>query len=93
MPTYDYVCGKCGHRFELFQPIVDKPIKKCPSCGANSAKRLIGAGAGLIFRGSGFYCTDYRKGGSGASTPAAPPAADKPDSKSSGSSADGKKKD
>ena len=93
MPTYDYVCGKCGHRFELFQPITNKPIKKCPSCGANSAKRLIGAGAGLIFRGSGFYCTDYRKGSSGASTPSTPPATDKSDSKSSGSGADGKKKD
>ncbi len=91
MPTYDYVCGKCGHRFELFQRITEKPVKKCPRCGASAAKRLIGAGAGLIFRGSGFYCTDYKKGGSSSSTPSKP--AEKSDSKPSGPDSHGKKKD
>jgi len=68
MPTYDYRCRKCGHTCEVFQSITDAPLKQCPSCGKNGLKRLIGAGAALIFRGSGFYCTDYRK--TGASTPA-----------------------
>lgn len=60
MPTYDYECGACGHSFEEFQSIKAKPIRKCPSCGKNSVKRLIGTGAGIIFKGSGFYLTDYR---------------------------------
>ncbi|MDA0832679.1 MAG: zinc ribbon domain-containing protein [Planctomycetota bacterium] len=60
MPTYDYKCAKCDHTWELFQSITANPIKKCPSCGANRAKRLIGTGAGIIFKGSGFYQTDYR---------------------------------
>ena len=60
MPTYDYECSACGHEFELFQSITAKPQKKCPSCGRSTAKRLIGTGAGLIFKGSGFYITDYR---------------------------------
>ena len=60
MPTYEYECGGCGRRFELFQRITEKPKRKCPACGALKARRLIGAGAGIIFKGSGFYCTDYR---------------------------------
>jgi putative FmdB family regulatory protein len=60
MPTYDYRCNKCDHEWELFQSITAKPIRKCPECGKLSAKRVIGAGAGIIFRGSGFYQTDYR---------------------------------
>lgn len=60
MPTYDYQCDACGHTFELFQSIKAAPVKKCPSCGANKARRLIGTGAGVIFKGSGFYATDYR---------------------------------
>ena len=60
MPTYDYECDACGHKFELFQAITAKPIKKCPTCGRAKARRLIGTGAGIIFKGSGFYCTDYR---------------------------------
>ncbi len=60
MPTYDYECGNCKHAFELYQSITAKPIRKCPSCGKNTAKRLIGIGGGVIFRGSGFYQTDYR---------------------------------
>lgn len=60
MPTYDYQCQACGHRFEAFESITATPQKKCPVCGKNKLKRLIGAGAGLIFKGSGFYQTDYR---------------------------------
>ena len=60
MPTYEYECSSCGHKFEKFQSITAAPIKKCPVCGKNTAKRLIGMGAGLIFKGSGFYITDYR---------------------------------
>jgi putative FmdB family regulatory protein len=67
MPTYEYVCAKCGHQFEIFQPITDDPLRTCPKdhCrldkwGKGKVRRLIGAGAGLIFKGSGFYTTDYR---------------------------------
>lgn len=60
MPTYEYECGACGHRFELFQSITAKPIKKCPACQRAKAKRLISAGASIIFKGGGFYQTDYR---------------------------------
>lgn len=63
MPTYDYRCGKCSHEWELFQSIKASPVKKCPACGKAGAKRVIGAGAGIIFRGSGFYQTDYRSEG------------------------------
>ena len=60
MPTYDYQCSACDHRFERFQSITAAPLKVCPQCGKAKVKRLIGAGAGLIFKGSGFYITDYR---------------------------------
>jgi putative FmdB family regulatory protein len=67
MPTYEYECQKCGHRFEKFQSMTAKPLTRCPEdlCGANTwgkgkVSRVIGAGAGLIFKGSGFYITDYR---------------------------------
>ncbi len=59
MPTYEYVCRKCGNRFELFQKMSDPPRKRCPKC-RGSVRRLIGAGAGLLFKGNGFYITDYR---------------------------------
>lgn len=59
MPTYEYECTKCGHRFELFQKITDPPRKRCPKC-RGAVRRLIGRGAGMIFKGSGFYSTDYR---------------------------------
>jgi putative FmdB family regulatory protein len=60
MPTYDYQCSKCGHRFEEFQSMTAKALRKCPECGKAALERLIGAGAGVIFKGSGFYQTDYR---------------------------------
>lgn len=60
MPTYDYKCTACAHRFELFQSMKDQPKRKCPKCGKNTLQRLIGTGAAVIFKGSGFYQTDYR---------------------------------
>ena len=60
MPTYEYVCQKCGHEFEQFQSMRDEALKKCPKCGKAALKRLVGGGAGLIFKGSGFYITDYK---------------------------------
>src|SRR4051794_33627105 len=60
MPTYDYKCDACGHTFELFQSMKADPVRKCPKCKKSKVKRLIGTGAGLIFKGSGFYITDYR---------------------------------
>jgi putative FmdB family regulatory protein len=60
MPTYDYVCDACEHKFELFQSMKDEPEKKCPKCKKKKLRRLFGAGAGIIFKGSGFYTTDYR---------------------------------
>ena len=60
MPTYEYRCDACSHAFEKFQSITAAPIKKCPVCGKNKVRRLISTGAGLIFKGSGFYITDYR---------------------------------
>ena len=60
MPTYDYECGVCGHTCEVFQSVTAARKRKCPECGKNGLKRLIGAGAGLIFKGAGFYETDYR---------------------------------
>lgn len=61
MPTYEYACTKCGHELEAFQPMKDAPLKKCPACGRQTLRRKIGGGAGLIFKGSGFYITDYKK--------------------------------
>lgn len=63
MPTYEYACNSCEHQFEQFQSIREAPLTKCPKCGKPSLKRLVGAGAGLIFKGSGFYITDYKKSG------------------------------
>ena len=60
MPTYDYRCNNCGHEFEQFQSITADPLRKCPECGEDKLKRLIGAGSGVIFKGNGFYETDYR---------------------------------
>ena len=60
MPTYEYECQNCNHLFEEFQSMTAKPLKKCPECGGK-VKRLIGTGAGIIFKGSGFYETDYKR--------------------------------
>ena len=60
MPTYEYECSKCGRKFDVFQKMTDKPKAKCPKCGGK-ADRLISNGSGIIFKGSGFYETDYRK--------------------------------
>jgi len=65
MPTYDYQCQACGHTWELFQSMNDKPVKSCPKCKKRKAKRLLGMGAGLIFKGTGFYETDYKNTGGG----------------------------
>jgi len=71
MPTYDYACAACRHRFERFEPIGDDGPKECPRCRKKKARRLLGTGAGLIFKGSGFYTTDYKK--TASSDPDAPP--------------------
>lgn len=95
MPTYEYSCEKCGHPFELVQSIKDKPLKICPKelCaqkkwGKGKVKKLIGAGAGLIFKGSGFYITDYRsdKYKEAAKKDSAAPSSSSGESKAGGSS-------
>lgn len=60
MPTYDYRCNACGHEFEEFQMMSDRVMRKCPECGKLKLERLIGSGAGFVFKGSGYYVTDYR---------------------------------
>lgn len=65
MPTYEYRCEACGHRWEAFQRMSDDPLEECPECGEGSAERLISPGGGLVFKGSGFYATDYRDPPSG----------------------------
>ena len=85
MPTYEYRCKKCGHEFEVFQSISDNPLKKCPVC-EGKVERLISPGAGFIFKGSGFYTTDYR---SESYKKAAK--ADKPDTKPKASKSEKKK--
>jgi putative FmdB family regulatory protein len=78
MPTYEYKCEKCGHEMEAFQSITAGPLRKCPECGKSSLQRLISVGAGVIFKGGGFYQTDYRSEGykksAEAETKAAEPA-------------------
>ncbi|MBM3249462.1 MAG: zinc ribbon domain-containing protein [Candidatus Omnitrophica bacterium] len=74
MPNYEYECTHCKHRFEAFQKITDSPLDKCPKC-QHKVKRLIGSGSGIIFKGRGFYATDYRKGNP-PSKPASCPKAD-----------------
>ena len=89
MPTYEYKCDACGHAFEKFQSIMAGPIRKCPVCGKSKVRRLISAGAGLIFKGSGFYITDYPKNESGGAPKSSGGAKDKePSSSSSESSSD-----
>ncbi len=87
MPTYDYRCNACGHAFELFQSMSAKHEKKCPKCGKNALERLIGTGAAVLFKGSGFYQTDYRSEGYKKSAEADKPASEtKSDSKGDGKS-------
>jgi putative FmdB family regulatory protein len=61
MPTYQYQCEACDHSFEILQSMMDKKLKKCPDCGKSKLNRLIGSGSGIIFKGNGFYETDYKK--------------------------------
>ncbi|MBL6706025.1 MAG: zinc ribbon domain-containing protein [Planctomycetaceae bacterium] len=86
MPTYDYKCANCEHQWEEFQSITAKPLRKCPECGKLKAKRMIGPGAGIIFKGSGFYETDYRSSSYNKGA-----AADKKASESSSKSESGSK--
>jgi putative FmdB family regulatory protein len=60
MPTYDYLCSACGHRVEFFQSMTERPKRKCPRCKKQKLARQLGTGAGVLFKGSGFYQTDYR---------------------------------
>ena len=63
MPTYEYECSACSHGFEVLQSMLDKKLRKCPACGKMTLKRLIGTGSGIVFKGSGFYETDYKRKG------------------------------
>ena len=83
MPTYQYECQACNHSFEELQTMLDAKLTKCPQCGKNKLARLIGSGAGMIFKGTGFYETDYKKktpstSESSSAPVAKPTAADKP---------------
>lgn len=80
MPTYDYKCLKCDYRFEIFQSMKDEPLKNCPVCNGE-VKRLIGSGAGAIFKGTGFYQTDYKNSAKSSEPKKSEPA--KPADKSS----------
>ena len=91
MPTYDYQCEACGHEFELFQQMSDSVKRKCPECSKLKLKRLIGTGAGVIFKGGGFYETDYRsdsykKAADADKKAAEPKKSEKTDAKKSGRS-------
>jgi putative FmdB family regulatory protein len=90
MPTYEYQCDACEHNFDEFQSINDAPLKKCPKCGKPKLRRVFGTGAAVIFKGSGFYQTDYRsesyKKAAKAEQESAKPAADKNGTAGSGGS-------
>ena len=89
MPTYDYVCDACEHAFELYQSIKADAEKKCPECGKKKLRRLIGPGAAIVFKGSGFYTTDYRSDSyKKAAAADKPPSADKPPEKPADKPAD-----
>src|SRR5438552_499270 len=85
MPTYEYQCDACEHNFDEFQSMSDAPLKKCPQCGKSKLRRVFGAGAAVIFKGSGFYQTDYRSDSYKAAAKA-----DQESSKADKSPADGK---
>jgi putative FmdB family regulatory protein len=90
MPTYDYKCNACGERLEIFQSMKDAPKRKCPKCGKNALERLIGTGAAVIFKGSGFYQTDYRSDSYKKAAEADKPAETKPDKDTKSSATEGK---
>ncbi len=77
MPTYEYVCRQCGHTFEEFQSMTEEPLTRCPECGTDNLARVMGTGGGIIFKGSGFYITDYRNTGASGRTDAGKRASDK----------------
>lgn len=87
MPTYDYVCDACDHAFEEFQMMSAKVLKKCPECAKLKLRRLIGTGAGVIFKGGGFYETDYRSDAYQKDAKADKPSESKPDSAKKGGDA------
>ena len=89
MPTYDYECQSCGHGFEKFQSMTARLLRKCPECGERALERLIGPGGGFLFKGDGFYTTDYRSKSYKAGAEAAQKGR-KSDAKSDGSKAEGK---
>ncbi|HUI10561.1 MAG TPA: zinc ribbon domain-containing protein [Bacteroidota bacterium] len=68
MPTYEYLCRHCGHTFEEFQSMTEEPLVRCPKCGTDALARVMGTGGGVIFKGSGFYLTDYKKKDEGKGT-------------------------
>ncbi len=82
MPTYDYVCDACDHTFEQFQGINEEHLTKCPKCKKKKLRRLIGAGAAIMFKGSGFYITDYRSDSYKQKAAADKPSESKSESKS-----------
>lgn len=86
MPTYDYSCDACKHEFEVFESIMAEPQTKCPKCKKKKLRRLFGAGAGLVFKGSGFYQTDYRSDSYKKAASADKPADSSSDSKSTSES-------
>ena len=90
MPTYDYTCTKCGHEWEAFQSMKDEPLKSCPDCKKCSAKRMIGGGAGLIFKGTGFYITDYKNKPAGGSEAKSAPESDSSNKSASTGKSDSK---
>ena len=89
MPTYAYLCPSCGHEYEQLQKITDKTLAKCPKCGTRGQRQISG-GAGLVFKGSGFYITDYKRAGDKSSSgdkgakPSEDAAKSKPDTKKPG---------
>ena len=89
MPTYEYKCDNCDHLFEIYQSMKDDKLTKCPECGKKTLRRLIGTGGGLIFKGSGFYLTDYKNKPSEKT--ASSPASANSETKGTGSSETGKK--
>jgi putative FmdB family regulatory protein len=91
MPTYDYVCDSCEHNFELFQSIKDDAKKQCPECGKKKLRRLIGPGAAIVFKGSGFYATDYRSESYKKAAAADKPASASSSAEKSAESSGGKK--